>query len=106
DIGACGILLASGRPLPDLAAILASHALIHTAEGECFRDAIRQTSRERGLHVREVKERDLYGVCLAAELRRSRADLDRVLTAWGKQIGSPWRQDEKFAALVAWLALS
>ena len=27
------------------------------------------------------------------------------LTALGKLIGSPWSQDEKFAALAAWLAL-
>src|SRR5262245_31876898 len=31
---ACAVLLAAGRPLPDLRAILASHALIHAAEGE------------------------------------------------------------------------
>jgi len=31
------LLLASGRPLPKLETILASHALIHTADGEHFR---------------------------------------------------------------------
>src|SRR5260370_42417396 len=36
----CGLLLASGRPLPALEKILASHALIHTADGELFREAI------------------------------------------------------------------
>ena len=30
----CGLLLASGRELPELEKILASHALIHTADGE------------------------------------------------------------------------
>ncbi len=34
------VLLASGRPLPPLSKILASHALIHAAEGEFFREAI------------------------------------------------------------------
>jgi hypothetical protein len=24
----------------------------------------------------------------------------------GKSLGSPWRQDQKYAALVAWLALA
>src|SRR5580698_1926295 len=33
----CGLLLASGRPLPDLTHILESHALIHTADGDLFR---------------------------------------------------------------------
>src|SRR5262249_31941868 len=36
----CGILAASGRALPDLKSILASHSLIHAAEGEFYRDAV------------------------------------------------------------------
>lgn len=35
------ILLSSGRALPPFSQILASHALIHTAEGEFFRQAFR-----------------------------------------------------------------
>src|SRR5260370_14637974 len=35
------VLLASGRALPVLEQILASHALIHTADGELFRDSLR-----------------------------------------------------------------
>ena len=35
-----GLLLASGRPLPALAKILASHSIIHTADGELFREAL------------------------------------------------------------------
>jgi hypothetical protein len=104
EIGACGILRSSGRPLPDLAAILASHASIHTAEGEFFREAIRDATHDRGLRLRAVKERDLLAVC-EEELRLSRAELDGKLAQWGKHMGSPWRQDEKFAALVAWLLL-
>ena len=41
----CGLLLASGRPLPVLEKVLASHALIHTADGELFRDAIAEGGR-------------------------------------------------------------
>ena len=37
------ILLSSARALPDLDEILASHALIHTAEGEFFRQAFRHS---------------------------------------------------------------
>ena len=39
------ILLASGRPLPPLAKILGAHPLIHTAEGEFFRQAVRQLAK-------------------------------------------------------------
>src|SRR5215472_10394419 len=37
---ACCVLTASGRPVPGLREVLASHALIHAAEGEFYRDAI------------------------------------------------------------------
>src|SRR5258706_10033631 len=55
----CGLLLASGRPLPELDKILASHALIHTADGELFREAIVHASARAGLAMCTVKEREL-----------------------------------------------
>lgn len=105
EVVASGLLLASGRPLPGLREILASHALIHAAEGELFRDALRQASQANGLRLTEVGERDLEKEA-AASLARSAADLQRELVAWGKAMGPPWRQDEKRAALVGWLALA
>ena len=45
----CELLLASGRPLPALEKILASHALIHTADGELFREALLHASARCGL---------------------------------------------------------
>src|SRR6266849_9026623 len=45
----CGLVLASGRPLPDLEKILGSHALIHTADGELFREAIVHAGARCGL---------------------------------------------------------
>src|SRR5262249_46220465 len=39
-----GLLLASGRKLPALADVLASHALIHTADGEHYRDALKRAA--------------------------------------------------------------
>lgn len=100
-----GLLVAAGRPLPDLRAVLASHALIHAAEGELFRDALRQASRGCGLRVVEVRERDLEERA-ARSLRRSAAELRERLAQWGKFLGPPWTQDEKRAALVAWIALA
>ncbi len=100
-----GLLLAAGRPLPGLREVLASHALIHAAEGELFRDVLRQASRGCGLRVAEVRERDLDERA-GRSLRRSPEDLRRRLAGWGKALGPPWTQDEKRAALVAWLALA
>jgi hypothetical protein len=102
---ASGLLLAAGRPLPGLRDVLASHALIHAAEGELFRDVLRQASRRCRLRPVEVRERELEERA-AQSLGRSAVDLQRRLTEWGKALGSPWTQDEKRAALVAWLALA
>jgi hypothetical protein len=105
DPVAGGLLLAAGRPLPGLREILASHALIHAAEGELFRDALRQASRACGLRVSELKERDLEAEATRA-LGSRPADIRDRVAAWGKAVGSPWTQDEKRAALAAWLALA
>jgi hypothetical protein len=102
---ASGLVLAAGRPLPGLREVLASHALIHAAEGELFREAIRRASRRWKLPVVEVRERDLEEEA-ARSLRRPATELQRRLAEWGKALGPPWTQDEKRAALVAWLALA
>jgi hypothetical protein len=99
-----GILLASGRPLPGVAAILKSHALIHTAEGELYRDAIIQTSNRLKIPVTAIKERELFEHG-AAQLGISVDALQRKLNDLGRTIGPPWQQDQKYATAVAWLAL-
>lgn len=101
----CGLLLASGRPLPPLPKILASHALIHTADGELFRGAILHASSRCGLANTTMKERDL--LARASEtLRIKPAVLTRRIADLGKPLGPPWTQDEKFASMIAWLALA
>jgi hypothetical protein len=102
---ASGLLLAAGRPLPGLREILASHALIHAAEGELFRDVLRGASGHCGLRLVGVGERDLDERA-ARSLRQSAGAIQARLAEWGRALGSPWTQDEKRAALVAWLALS
>ena len=105
DVAGCGLLLAAGRPLPKLAAILASHALIHAAEGELFRDVLRHAGGKCGLSVTGVVERELRGRCAQA-LGLSEAALAGRLDGWRAVLGPPWGKDEKEAALVAWLALA
>jgi hypothetical protein len=99
----CGLLLASGRPLPALEKILASHALIHTADGELFREAILHASSRCGLQEFTIKEKELLdrgGQALHAKPN----ELLRRVTELGRPFGAPWSQDEKFATLAAWLA--
>jgi hypothetical protein len=100
-----GLLLAAGRPLPGLREILVSHALIHAAEGELFRDVLRGATRGGGLPLVEVRERELEARA-ATSLHLSPKEIQGRLAEWGKALGPPWTQDEKRAALVAWLALA
>jgi hypothetical protein len=100
-----GILLASGRPLPELAAILRSHALIHTAEGEFFREVLVHASEQCSLPVTKMKEREIWERGTTV-LRRSQADLQQLIDGLGKSLGPPWRQDEKLASIAAWIALA
>ena len=101
----CGLLLASGRPLPALEKILASHALIHTADGELFREALLHASARCGLRDFRIKEKELLDRAGKA-LRFKPAELMWRVTELGRSLGSPWSQDEKFATLAAWLALA
>ena len=105
DVKNACILTASGRPLPDLPAILRSHALIHTAEGEFFRSAVRAACDSRGLVHLQVKERDLWAEA-ARVLGRSREELQSTVEAFKKDLGPPWQQDQKLAALAAWVMLA
>jgi len=100
----CGLLLASGRALPALDKILASHALIHTADGELFREVLLHASARCGIRVFTIKEKQLLDRA-GQVLRAKPKDLMRRVTEFGRSIGAPWAQDEKFAALAAWLAL-
>jgi len=98
------LLMASGRPLPELAKILASHSIIHTADGEFFREAMLHACKRTHLSVTTIKERELLSTASSA-LRRKPAMLTKFLATLGKPLGSPWTQDEKFATLAAWLVL-
>jgi len=104
-IARCALLLASGRALPQLEHILASHALIHAADGELFRDALRAACVRSRLPLEGVREKELFEVA-SKTLGIGTATLKGRIAAFGKSFGPPWTQDEKFAALGAWLSLS
>ena len=105
ELVASGLLLSSGRPLPELAQILASHALIHAADGELFRDALRDESRACGLAVLSVREREALDHA-AKTLRVPASELKSRVDGMRRELGPPWRADEKLATLAAWTALA
>lgn len=100
---ACGILMGSGKISGTLEATLASHPAIHTAEGEFFREAIIEAVANSKLRLRKVREKELFSVA-GVQFGMPSAELRERIDGLGKILGPPWRQDEKYAALVAWLA--
>jgi len=112
ELGACefrimgaAVLLASGRPLPPLAKILAAHPLIHTAEGEFFRNTVTRACECLKIPVMAIRERELddqakktFG---SAAIR-----LQSSISTLGSSIGPPWTKDHKTAALAAAIILA
>jgi hypothetical protein len=103
ELTRAALLLASGRPLPELPRILESHSIIHTADGEFFRDALLRACARADLSVTKIRERELLAMA-SSTLRHPPAKLTQFISDLGKPLGSPWTQDEKFATFAAWLA--
>jgi len=103
-IAGAAVILASGRPLPPLAKVLAAHPLIHTAEGQFFRNSIRNACERLKLSIEAIRERELEerGKTIFGN-SASRVHL-RIESA-GKSIGPPWTKDQKIAALGALMIL-
>jgi len=88
----------------DPRAISNPHIRAHALEGQLFRKVLEDELKTQGLSCSVVVERDAY-THAAEVLKRSEGDLKRTLSALGRQLGGPWRAEEKVAALVAWTAL-
>jgi len=102
---ASAILAGGARPLPALAAILRSHALVHAAEGDLYRRVLARASEACAIPSSFVVARELA----PRVARAARIPERRVLTLLGeigKASGRPWTRDQKEAALAAWLALA
>lgn len=99
------VLRASGRPLPSLAKILASHPLIHTAEGEFFRDAVSKACEHCKIPVTAIRERELDERAKTA-WGTAASRMQRRISTLGTSIGPPWTKDHKTAALAASMILA
>ena len=94
EVAACGVVLGSGKALPGLEGILASHVLIHMAEGEMFRDVLVWAAQEHRLTYTGVREKGLDATAL------------QRIGSFGKLIGPPWTQDQTYATVAALMALT
>jgi hypothetical protein len=99
------ILLSSARPLPDLEEILSSHALIHTAEGEFFRQAFRGALERLEIPVTGIRAHDLDD-CAKEAFGKFAPEVHKRIDGMGHSLGPPWTKDEKTAALAAAIVLA
>ena len=74
------------------------HIRAHAAEGVLFRRVLEVAAKANRCRSRSY-------VDPAAELKAPANKVTRVLAALGKIAGSPWRSDEKSAAMAAWAAM-
>jgi hypothetical protein len=88
-----------------LETILQSHALVHAAEGEMYRDAIRVGAEAAGLAVVEVRAKEVHRQAAKA-FGMTEAKVAEHLGRIGKAAGRPWDKDNKEACLAALIALS
>jgi NTP pyrophosphatase (non-canonical NTP hydrolase) len=104
-VGSCAMVVGRLPGGARLESILASHALAHAAEGRLYQRALEQGAESRGLHAVAIPKRSIWeegeAACGVAgeELRRRIDELRR-------EIGPPWAEDQKLAALAAWITLA
>jgi hypothetical protein len=103
-IRSVGIIDSSSRKQISLPSILASHALIHAADGDHFRNALCVAAEQCRLQAYRIPARDLEqhaGKCLRLPVNRMLATVKSL----GLGKGAPWGADQKKAALLAWSLL-
>lgn len=97
-----GIVGAGDRNLEKIGS---AHIRAHAAEGVLFREVLQAAAAANDLPNRRFDERSLDAAA-EAELKLPIEEIKAVLAEMGRSAGSPWRADEKAAAVAAWLALA
>jgi hypothetical protein len=100
----CAILMSAARPLPSLEKILAAHPLLHTAEGQFFRDAFAKACESNALPVTKIRERDLE-IALKEKFARHAPQIKKKVDLAARHLGPPWTTDQKLATLAALVLL-
>jgi hypothetical protein len=104
QVKSIGIIESAGRKQGSLSSILKSHALIHAAEGDHFRNALSAAAQGLGLRVCRIQARALEDHAVSQLRLPLKGVLDTVNNL-GRQVGPPWGADQKKAALLAWTLL-
>ena len=94
------IPLGSASVPAQLAAVLQSHARIHTAEGALYCGAVASACEHLAIPLLTVRERDVWSLA-AASLATSEQELKVRIDAVRGALGPPWTADHKIAAAAA-----
>lgn len=105
----CAVIAAgipcSSRPLSkDLAAVLRSHPMIHTAEGILFQQALAWSCKSSGLAVTSARDREVW-LTAAHSWGLNEATLHKQVDGLRASVGAPWGTDQKTGTAFALLAL-
>jgi hypothetical protein len=90
-VDAVGVVATERRLPVSLEQILASHALLHAAEGHLFERAVIEAARDAGLRIHVVEPHSIEVPAAVDGLRR--------------RVGPPWQKDHKWATTAALAAL-
>ena len=103
-VRSCAVVVGASGEAP-LESILASHALAHAAEGRLYQRALLQSAESYGLDTISVPKRSIWEQGEAA-LGVAQDELRHWIDELRREVGPPWAEDQKLAALAAWIALA
>jgi hypothetical protein len=104
-VRSCAVVVGAFPTGARLESVLASHAFAHAAEGRLYQEALLRGAEARGLDAVAVPKRSIWEQGEAA-LTVPRVELRHWIDGLRREVGPPWAQDQKLAALAAWIALA
>ena len=80
------------------------HIRAHAFEGRLFRSVLEESLRAHRIRTKVVIERHAYAHAVE-ELKQTNQNVRRMIQNLGRETETPWRAEQKLAAVAAWLAL-
>jgi hypothetical protein len=104
-VRSCGVVVGMFPERARLESILASHALAHAAEGRLYQGALLKSAKALGLDTVAVPKPSIWEQD-EATLGVVQVELRQWIDQLRRQVGPPWAEDQKLAALAGWIALA
>src|SRR6266699_2530902 len=81
------------------------HIRAHAFEGRLFRSVLEESLRAHRIRANLLIARHAYAHAVE-ELKQTNQNVRRKIQDFGRETETPWRAEQKLAAVAAWLALS